>query len=197
MSQVVLTLEHDLELEASREEVWALLNDVPRLVTCMPGASLLETIDENSWRGQVALDLGFTRMTFEGVAHRVEADLDSGRAVIDLDGSDAKGRSTAKAILTVLVSEQGSGTRIDVVTDVDLQGDAARFGAGIVEDVSYEVVDQFSKNMGERLKEGAPVFGAKAATTTVSRLTLWGAIRMWFRGRFNRRRRRAAVSKSS
>lgn len=196
MSRVLLTLEHDLELDASREEVWALLDDVPRLVTCMPGASLLETIDENSWRGQVALDLGLTRMTFEGVAHRVAADLETGKAVIDFDGADSKGRSTAKATMSVAVSDLGAGTRIDVVTDVDLEGNAARFGSGIVEDVSYEVVDQFSKNMAEQLKQSSSEAAGLPMPARSNGLTLRAAIRMWFRGRFHRRRRRPSVMKS-
>jgi carbon monoxide dehydrogenase subunit G len=38
-------IENSFEVPAAADEVWALLMDVPRVVPCMPGAELIETVE--------------------------------------------------------------------------------------------------------------------------------------------------------
>jgi hypothetical protein len=73
-------LENSFEVAASLDDAWRLLNDVPRVVPCMPGAELTETVDENTWKGLVHVRLGpvalqfatdVTREDVDEAAHRV------------------------------------------------------------------------------------------------------------------------------
>ena len=48
------------------EEVWNNLTDPEKIVTCVPGATLSEKIDENSYKGQVALKFGPVKAGYDG-----------------------------------------------------------------------------------------------------------------------------------
>src|SRR6266511_923107 len=103
MSKVAIELENELTFDSTPKRVWELMSDVPSLVPCIPGARLLEAVDDSKWRGEVALDLGFTRVVFIADVVRREMDADAGRTVIEIDAVDSKGRSTAKATMTSLL----------------------------------------------------------------------------------------------
>src|SRR3954453_7703842 len=139
MRAVSVRLENDLLFDATRERVWGLLNDVPQVVPCIPGGRLLETVDESNWKAEVALDLGFTRMVFAADVVRREADAAGGRAVLAIHAVDRKEKSRAEATMTSTVTSVGARTQVTVVTDINMEGEVARFGTGIVEDVSYEI----------------------------------------------------------
>jgi carbon monoxide dehydrogenase subunit G len=184
MSRISVQLENELTLDATRERVWELLTDVPQVVPCIPGGRLLEANGDSAWKAEVALDLGFTRVVF--LADVTRRDLDRERAVLDITAVDAKGRSSAEATMTSVLSAAEDGTQVTVHTDLTLEGEAARFGPGIVEDVSYEIVEQMAGCIRGRLADGA---GARTGTAP-RKLSLWVALRLWIRGRLGRARRR-------
>ena len=48
-----MKLENSFEVPASPEAAWALLMDVPRIIPCMPGAKLDETVDGSHWKDEL------------------------------------------------------------------------------------------------------------------------------------------------
>ena len=44
-----MRLENEFTVPAPPEQAWALLNDIPRVVPCMPGAELTEIVGENEF----------------------------------------------------------------------------------------------------------------------------------------------------
>jgi len=59
-----MRLENSFEVTATPEAAWELLMDVPRVVPCMPGAELIETVDESNWKARVRVKLGPIPLTF-------------------------------------------------------------------------------------------------------------------------------------
>ena len=60
------------------------------------------------------------------------------------NGRDKRGQGLAKATIESSMSEAGSKTHVDVVTDFTLTGRLARFGrGGMIEDVSNKMVGDF------------------------------------------------------
>ena len=53
-----MRLENTFDVPAPPESAWALLIDVPRVVPCMPGAELAETVDESHWKAKLEVRLG-------------------------------------------------------------------------------------------------------------------------------------------
>jgi carbon monoxide dehydrogenase subunit G len=48
-------IECSFEVPAAADELWTLLMDVPRVVPCMPGAELIETVDESTWKTKMSV----------------------------------------------------------------------------------------------------------------------------------------------
>jgi hypothetical protein len=189
MRAVSVQLENELMLDASRDRVWDLMNDVPRVIPCIPGGRLLEAVDDSTWKAEVALDLGFTRMVFHADVVRRDVDAALGRAVLAIRAVDSKEKSRAEATMTSTLTSAGAQTQVTVVTDISMEGEVARFGSGIIEDVSYEIVEQMSQCLQSRLAQ--PLDDTRQPELPENKLSLWRALLLWIRGR-RRRRARAA-----
>ena len=63
--------------------------------------------------------------------------------VVDAKGKDKRGNGTAGAHVTLTMSEAGSATDIEVVTDLSVTGKPAQFGRGVMQDVSDKLLGQF------------------------------------------------------
>ncbi|HKP18092.1 MAG TPA: SRPBCC domain-containing protein, partial [Gaiellaceae bacterium] len=69
-----MRLENGFEVAASLDEAWALLNDVPRIVPCIPGAQLVETLGVDSWKATMQVKLGPIGLQFVVDVRREETD---------------------------------------------------------------------------------------------------------------------------
>ncbi len=63
---MALTMTGEVELPASREAVWAKLNDVDVLKACIPGCESLERVGENELQAVAKLKIGPVSATFKG-----------------------------------------------------------------------------------------------------------------------------------
>jgi carbon monoxide dehydrogenase subunit G len=157
-----MRLENSFDVPASPEQAWALLLDVPRVVPCMPGAELTETVDETHWKAQVAVKLGPMSMTFAADVARELVDEEARSVVLSTKARELKGRGGATATITSTLEAFEGGTRVAVVTDLQLSGPAAQFGGPVVKTVAGRLTEQFAACLkGQLADETAPVEPAK------------------------------------
>jgi uncharacterized protein len=149
-------IENSFEVAAPPEAAWALLMDVPRVIPCMPGAELTETIDEDHWKATVAVKLGPIALSFLSDIAREETDAQARRAVLSANAREAKGRGAARATIeSTLVPQEGT-TRVDLVTDLTLTGPVAQYGRGMVQSVAGQLTAQFASCLQKQLAEPVP-----------------------------------------
>ena len=100
-------------------------------------------------------------------------------------GSDTKGRGGASAAITFTLTPTDTGTRVDVVTDVALSGSVAQYGrgAGIIQGVSTQLVNQFASNLRSLiLRDSPPVEASKPISgATLIGKAMWSGVRDKFR----------------
>ena len=75
------------------DEAWAVITDVERIATCMPGAQL-EEIEGDVYRGIVKVKLGSITPQFKGQATFIDRDDPGHRAVLKAEGRDTGGRGS-------------------------------------------------------------------------------------------------------
>src|SRR6266545_4566148 len=92
-----MKIEQTVEVDAPLEMVWALVNDVPRVAPCMPGAALTNVVDEHTYEGTVRVKLGPINMSYKGTAVLEDVDEASHSARIRASGKDVRGGGTARA----------------------------------------------------------------------------------------------------
>lgn len=147
-----MQLENSFEVEAPRDAAWNLLLDVPRVVPCMPGAQLTETVDDSNWKAKVAVKLGPIGLEFAADVARPEVDAAESRVVLTTNARELRGRGGARATIESRLSELGpSHTRVDIVTDLSLSGSVAQYGRGIVQDVAGQMVGKFADCLQKQL----------------------------------------------
>ena len=90
------------------EEAWAVITDVERIASCLPGAQLQE-IEGEIYRGVVKIKLGSITPQFKGQANFLQHDDATHRAVLKAEGRDTGGRGNASAEITTQAESLSPG----------------------------------------------------------------------------------------
>jgi uncharacterized protein len=139
-----MLIENSFEVPAPIDHVWNYMLDVEKVVVCMPGAQLTETIDENHYKGKVTVKLGPVSLSFAGKVSMEERDDTAHRVVLKGSGMEQRGKGAASATVTSTLEEIPDGTRVNVVQDLKVQGQAAQFSRGMMQDVTTKLTKQFA-----------------------------------------------------
>jgi carbon monoxide dehydrogenase subunit G len=158
-----LQLEHEFEVSASPGQTLELLLDAERVVPCMPGARLLEVVDDRSWKSELGIKLGPVGMQFLADVRMLERDDAAGTVRLGVSARDTRGKGGAEATVdSALHAADGGGTRVAMTTDLRFSGQAAQLGRpGVVKDVSNKLVGQFAECIRGQLS-AAPEESAQA-----------------------------------
>jgi carbon monoxide dehydrogenase subunit G len=158
-----MRIENTVEVDAPLDRVWALVNDIPRVAPCMPGAALTGVLDDDTYEGTVAVKLGPLRMSYKGKVVVEGVDEANHSAHLAASGRDTKGAGTARAnVETRLEAVDPTRTRLHVTSDVQLTGKVASFGrGGAINDVASRLFGQFADCLRTTL-ESEPAAAASA-----------------------------------
>jgi carbon monoxide dehydrogenase subunit G len=148
-----MDLTHRFSVPASVEETWTAFNHLDRLAPCFPGAMITRT-DGDHFEGSVKIKLGPLALVYDGSGRFLERDSMAHRLVFEASGADRRGNGAATAKVTASLAANGSGTDVELLTDLDFTGRPAQFGSGVVSDVSDKLLDQFVSCVTVRFAEG-------------------------------------------
>jgi carbon monoxide dehydrogenase subunit G len=145
-----MELQHRFTVPASVDETWAAFQDLELVAPCFPGAALT-SVDGDSFSGTVKIKLGPISMQYAGTGTFLERDEATHKARIEAKGKDKRGNGTAAALVTAQLSPDGSGTAVDVSTDLSITGKPAQFGRGVIQDVSNKLLERFTVCLADTL----------------------------------------------
>jgi len=166
-----MRIENTVEVDAPLDRVWALVNDIPRVAPCMPGAALTGVHDDDTYEGTVAVKLGPLRMSYKGKVVVEGVDEANHSARLAATGKDVKGAGTARASVETRLEAVGDNhTRLHVTSDVQLTGKVASFGrGGAINDVATRLFGQFADCLRATLEsEPASAGSAEEAGATAA-----------------------------
>lgn len=152
---MAIEIEKEFEVPQSVEDVWAFLTDPSRIVECLPGAKLVEEIDERTFKGEIGMKLGPIGTTFQGVIRFDELDEERHHVVMTGEGKDDRGTGSVRMTMTsTLTPAEEGGTSVWVSQTVALSGRLASFGrGGIIQSVADLVFGRFTGCVREKLAE--------------------------------------------
>lgn len=143
-------------VKAPTDAVWRFLIDPRQVATCMPGAAITNQVDDRTYAGTMTVRVGPVTTSYKGKVVFERLDADQHAAEIVATGQDVKGKGGASMKLSSrLVALSPGETEITATSDVNITGILAQMGRGMIQDVSDEMFDIFSKNVREHL-EAAP-----------------------------------------
>ena len=85
----------NFELNADIDTVWNVLKNPEKIVTCVPGAELTETIDENNLKGKVTIKIGHVTAKFNGDVEIEKREISNYEIAMTDNGSDISGKREA------------------------------------------------------------------------------------------------------
>lgn len=133
------------------EKVWEHLSDPSKVVTCVPGASLTDQIDDDNYKGEVTLKFGPIKAKYSGQITFLERDNTAHKMVMQGKGLDSKGKGSADMLMNGLVEEKDGGTQVTASMEVTVTGMLAQFGSRLINDVTDSVFDKFVQNFKDKL----------------------------------------------
>ena len=173
-------LEHAFEVPASPKQTLELMLDAERVVPCMPGAKLVEVVDDATWKAAMGVKLGPVSLQFLVDVKLLERDESSNTVTLGVSGRDTRGKGGADGTVISVLTPEGTGTRVAMETDLRFSGQVAQLGRpGVVQDVSNKLVDQFASCIKAQLsgdpeaakealdESGKPISGASMMITAL------------------------------
>lgn len=150
-----MEIKNSFDVVLPPDQAWKILMDIPRIVPCMPGAELVEMVDDRTFKGKVSVKLGPIALVFNGKAEFEEIDDVAHTARAKAQGTDTKGRGGASAVVTFHLTPIPTGSRVDVVTDVALSGSVAQYGrgTGVIQSVASQLIAQFAASLNALLAQ--------------------------------------------
>jgi carbon monoxide dehydrogenase subunit G len=144
-------LENSFAVTAAPEAAWELLMDVPRVIPCMPGAELIETVDDSHWKARMRVKLGPISLSFLTDVAREQVDEAGRRVVLATSAREERGRGAARATIESSLTSAEGRTQVTTSTDLALTGMAAQFGRGLVQDVAAQLLESFAYCLEQQL----------------------------------------------
>jgi carbon monoxide dehydrogenase subunit G len=158
-------LEKVIPIDAPAEAAWKLLQDIPRVAECMPGAQITEQVDETHYKGQVKVKIGPVAAAFKGEIEIKGINADRRELVLAGKGAEVTGTSAANMDLTARIRDAGEGKcEMEGTSVVTVTGKIASFGGRMLTQVSDQILKQFVANFADRvLAMGAGAAAEQAA----------------------------------
>lgn len=147
-----MKLQHQTEVGARAEDVWAFLQDTHAVARCLPGAELTNELGDDRYEGMLRIAIGPLKMNYAGNVHVVERNAEAHRMALKAAGRDKRGSGAAEAHVQLQVKSVDGGSRIEVISDIDLSGRIASLGRG-VRDVSNRMFVQFADQLRDRIEQ--------------------------------------------
>ena len=118
-------------IAASREAVWAALNDVAVLKQCIPGCKSLEKTSDTDMAARVKLQVGPVRAAFTGKVKLSDLDPPNGYRISGEGQGGVAGYAKGGAVVRLV--QDGAGTLLKYEAKADVGGKLAQLGGRLIE----------------------------------------------------------------
>jgi hypothetical protein len=140
-----MNFEH--HITASREQVWAALNDTEILKAAITGCSSLETTGENSFNAQITAKVGPVKAKFTFDVSLSDIDPPNGYTITAEGQGGAAG--FAKGGATVSLREDGNETILAYSAKANVGGKLAQLGSRLIDGAAQKMADEFFVKFSE------------------------------------------------
>ncbi|MEW6395171.1 MAG: carbon monoxide dehydrogenase subunit G [Pseudomonadota bacterium] len=144
---MAMTMSGEVELAASRETVWAKLNDPDVLKACIPGCEEMEKAGDNGFRAVARMKVGPVSARFSGKVTLSDLDPPNGYRISGEGEGGVAG--FAKGGATVALSEKAGGTVLKYDVEAQIGGKLAQLGQRLINGAAKKLADEFFSNFAK------------------------------------------------
>lgn len=152
---VAVRIENTFQVKQPIDQVWELLSDPRKVVHCVPGAQLTETIDERTFKGAISVKVGPSVTEYKGEVHIDRMDPQAHSIEMIGKGQDVRGKGSASMKMSSAIHALADGgCEVSTVSEVNVIGLLAQLGSRMIQDVSAVMFKEFVKRFQEQLQKG-------------------------------------------
>jgi len=147
---MAMTMNGEVQLPASREAVWAKLNDPEVLKACIPGCEELEKTDEYGFRAVAKMKVGPVSARFKGKIALSDLDPPNGYKISGEGEGGVAG--FAKGGATVKLADKDGGTLLSYDVEAQIGGKLAQLGQRLINGAAKKLADEFFTNFAKAVQ---------------------------------------------
>ena len=144
---MAMTMSGEVQLSASRDRVWAMLNDPAVLKGCIPGCEQLELNDNNEFQAMATIKIGPVKARWKGKVRL--SDLDPPNSYRISGEGEGGVAGFAKGGATVALSDRDGGTLLTYNVEAQIGGKLAQLGQRLVNSAAKKTADDFFLKFAE------------------------------------------------
>ena len=148
---MAMTMTGEYQLAASREKVWAALNDAEVLKRCIPGCEELNKVSDTEFQAVATQKIGPVKARFKGKVRLTDLDPPNGYKISgEGDGGVA---GFAKGGASVQLTDKDGGTLLTYNVEAQIGGKLAQLGQRLVNGAAKKLADDFFARFAAAVKE--------------------------------------------
>ena len=156
-----MEIKGEYRIAASREKVFAALNDQAILQACIPGCESLEKTSDNEMTAKVRLRIGPVSASFTGKVTLSDIDPPNGYKISGEGQGGVAGFAKGGAVVTL--REDGADTILNYDVDAQVGGKIAQVGARLITGTAKKLADQFFGKFANTINDPSPAAASGSA----------------------------------
>ena len=149
-----MQINDEIRLEASRQEVYAALNDPQILKQAIPGCEEIEQVSETELTATVSLKIGPIKARFKGKVTLSDLNPPESYTITGEGSGGAAG--FAKGSAKVSLDDDGGATILRYQVEADIGGKIAQLGGRLIEGTAKKLSADFFESLKEAITGEAP-----------------------------------------
>jgi|TARA_B100000749_G_scaffold139998_2_gene107309 hypothetical protein len=144
------------DVPASREATWALVMDIPKAASCIPGIKDITPDGEGKYQATLQARVGPMGMNLSGTITVLSQDADAGEAYFLVEANDRRVGGGVKTNMSMKVTAKSADeTELEIIADTTLMGRLGELGQPLIRRKARNTLEEFSKNLSKLLSSGS------------------------------------------
>ena len=147
-----MKLENRCLVPADRDTTWALVMDIPRVATCVPGIENVTVEEDDRFQAVMKVRVGPISLNLAGTIQVLERDEDKGEAHFLVEASDRRVGGAVRTNITMQLDAQADNqTELLIVSDTNFMGRLGELGQPIIRHKANTTMQDFARNLAQQV----------------------------------------------
>ena len=144
------------DVPASREATWALVMDIPKAASCIPGIKDITPDGEGKYQATLQARVGPMGMNLSGTITVLSQDADAGEAYFLVEANDRRVGGGIKTNMSMKVTAKSADEpELEIIADTTFMGRLGELGQPLIRRKARNTLEEFSKNLSKLLSSGS------------------------------------------
>ncbi|MBL75413.1 MAG: hypothetical protein CL763_00555 [Chloroflexi bacterium] len=141
------------KVNASPEQLWSFVTDIPTVGLCIPGATDVSENEDGTYSGTVKIRVGPVALGLVGKLSVDNRDDNNRTITMTGEGADRKVPGNVRVKISMSVQDTNdNSSELTVNSDANIMGKLGEFGQGIIKRKADGIMKDFGQNLAKRVE---------------------------------------------